>query len=716
MTWQQYWLHQEQSRREQTLALESELRELTAIDPLFQKLERRAKRALRRYLRASVRRATGRILRHHPDGIFRSFSIARRLRRFVLKQCRVRMEIWIGSSGDLEYPELVDTLPALSANSHEARARNLDLARAHNLAPFLAIDYGSNFGALLIYPAQGTMPAYTRVNCSLPDPRKDGKVCQALPIYSEALAGCSALLTPTMEEFRQVVEREQRRRTVEAKIRQMNFRRKQSSVAQEAWMKVCLPETKKLELMRQADLFLDGIAKCPQAVLLHGPPGTGKTLLATTLAEVMGGCHFFRPTLAQLKCPSLGQSAQRVAELWKEVRSNKPAILFLDECDCLLGKRGAAETDAIGMKLVQAFLSEWNGKEEGVWLIGATNRRDRLDGAILSRFATEMEIALPEGAARVEIFQKEMTALRVSGKIPADIGARTVGMSGRNLAMLASKVVAAAYPGEVEARHFYSALQSLRAAGNTQVDEEATWRTLILPQETEEKLRALCALLGNVEAWKARGVSIPTGLLLVGPPGVGKTQIARTLANESGLSFVAATTADLKANFLGQSGNRVKELFGRARASAPGILFLDEIDILTRDRAVSGNDPLLQEVIGQLLQEIDGIRRSTAHVFLLAATNHAGHVDAAIRSRLQEQIEIPLPDLEARVRLLKIFLRSKPVNFPLAGASRSLAQQTEGMSGRDLHNWVARAEHKAVQRAIVRGGPLHFTLTLDDFN
>ena len=188
MTWQQYWQHQEQSRCEQILALESELKGLAPIDAPLRQLERRAKRSLRRYLRASVRRATGRILLHHPDGIFRSFSIARRLRRFVLKQCRVRIEIWIGSSGDLEYPELVDTLPALSGSSHEARARNLDLARAHNLTPFLAVDYGSNFGALLIYPAQGPMAAYTRVICSLPNPRKDGKICQALSLYSEALA------------------------------------------------------------------------------------------------------------------------------------------------------------------------------------------------------------------------------------------------------------------------------------------------------------------------------------------------------------------------------------------------------------------------------------------------------------------------------------------------------------------------------------------------
>ena len=143
---------------------------------------------------------------------------------------------------------------------------------------------------------------------------------------------------------------------------------------------------------------------------------------------------------------------------------------------------------------------------------------------------------------------------------------------------------------------------------------------------------------------------------------------------------------------------------------------MDELDILTRDRAVSGNDALRQEVIGQLLQEIDGIRRSTAHVFLLAATNRVDDVDAAIRSRIQEKIEIPLPNLEARVRLLEIFLYAKPLDFSLAEVSRALADKSHGMSGRDIQNWIARAEQKAVQRAIAQGGPQHFILTFDDLD
>jgi transitional endoplasmic reticulum ATPase len=207
-------------------------------------------------------------------------------------------------------------------------------------------------------------------------------------------------------------------------------------------------------------------------------------------------------------------------------------------------------------------------------------------------------------------------------------------------------------------------------------------------------------------------------LLLEGPAGSGKTQVARTLANESGLTFIAATTADVKANYLGQSGNRVKLLFERARSSAPAILFLDELDVIAPDRAAAGgNDQLTDEIVGQLLQEMDGISARDSHVFLVASSNHIERIDAAIRSRFQEKLIIPMPDYQARIRLLTNLLAGKKIGFSLNDGAVLLADQTkdQAFSGRDLEGWVQSAEQKALLRAMRDGGPENFAIWLEDF-
>jgi SpoVK/Ycf46/Vps4 family AAA+-type ATPase len=260
-------------------------------------------------------------------------------------------------------------------------------------------------------------------------------------------------------------------------------------------------------------------------------------------------------------------------------------------------------------------------------------------------------------------------------------------------------------------------VKSSRKTRNTKVDRAASWDTLVLDSSVLERLKLTCSLLRDAEMWRAKGVTVPRSLLLTGPPGSGKTQIARTLANEGGLGFVAATTADVKANFLGQSGNRVKQLFERARANAPVILFLDELDIIAPAR-MGSNDALTDEIVGQLLQELDGIQSRDSEVFLLAATNHVEQIDRAVLSRFQETLAIPLPDLTGRQRLLTVLLQKKRVAFPLEEGARALAEASEGkgMSGRDLGSWIGRAEQKALLRAIAAGGPEHFALTLADFD
>ena len=174
--------------------------------------------------------------------------------------------------------------------------------------------------------------------------------------------------------------------------------------------------------------------------------------------------------------------------------------------------------------------------------------------------------------------------------------------------------------GTVNAETLAEVTRSKRTIGNNAVDKNATWDKLILNDANKKMLHSACAVFANAEALHAKGISIPRGILLYGPPGTGKTQIARTMANESGLSFIGASTADMKAGYIGQSGQLVKDLFARARNQSPCILFIDEMDIIAPARG-GADDAFTKEIVGQLLQELDGIKSQSGDVFVLAATN-----------------------------------------------------------------------------------------------
>jgi SpoVK/Ycf46/Vps4 family AAA+-type ATPase len=285
-------------------------------------------------------------------------------------------------------------------------------------------------------------------------------------------------------------------------------------------------------------------------------------------------------------------------------------------------------------------------------------------------------------------------------------------MSGRDLQEVAKTTRRIAHPELPALEHLRESISKLRKRRNTQVSSKSKGESLVLDQQTTGRLKLISGLLRDAERWTAQGVSIPRALLLDGPPGTGKTEIARTLGNESGLSFLAATTSDLKANYLGQSRNRVKQLFERARLHSPCILFLDELDIVAPDRSLGGDDPLTREIVGQFLQEIDGVQSYSEHVFLVGATNRSSAIDTAVLSRFNEQLTIPLPDREARIRLLSIFLGGKKLAFPLDNGAVLLADLTEGknLSGRDLKNWVATAERSALLLAINNGGLEHYVI------
>ncbi|GAA4806081.1 ATP-binding protein [Lysobacter hankyongensis] len=485
---------------------------------------------------------------------------------------------------------------------------------------------------------------------------------------------------------------------------------------QQAWAKVALAPAVKTRLISLAAHFAAGSASATRGLLLYGPPGTGKTTIARTFADSMG-CAFFPLSLTDLKSGFIGQSGENVKALWSKARAEPRAVIFVDECEGVFGRRGGVNTDSFVEEIVTAFLAQWDGfeKQTHVWVVGATNRRDLIDPALLSRFEDQLEIGLPDGHQRLEILAGEFARLSIPPPLPAQTEALTAGMSGRDLVSLSRRVAREHGTKQPLSDDTLAAMTAaMRKQGSTATDAGARWDTLILADETLKELKTTAGLLQHADTFRKRGIGVPRGLLLYGPPGTGKTQIARTLANETGLRFIAASTADIKQGFLGQSGQKVRELFERARESAPSLLFIDEIDIVAAARG-GQNDSILTEIVGQLLQEMDGIAAQTQPVFVLAATNRRDQIDAAVLSRLPKQIEIPLPDRDGIVKLLQVMLRDKPLAFDIATGAETLAVRADGKSGRDLRSWVESAEHRAVARAIDAGDPEAIAIELGDF-
>lgn len=470
---------------------------------------------------------------------------------------------------------------------------------------------------------------------------------------------------------------------------------------QRHWADVALPDATLDQILKLVDLFVSGRQPAPKGMLLHGPPGTGKTLIARKLAR-HAGCHFEALGVADLKAAHVGHTGPKVQAIWQRCREHAPAILFIDECESVFARRGGADSDSFGAELVQTFLAEWDGFHAAhgqVLVIGATNRPALLDDAILSRFTASIAIGLPDAAARARILGAELQRAGFALAPDAQVIADSTGLSGRDLHTLVARVAAECVDGTLDNATLLAHLRALRGKGSTAV-ATLGWDDIVLPTATVEEFVGLGKELRNAETLATLGVPVPRGILMVGPPGTGKTQVARILASQSGLAFIALSSADLKAGYLGQSGQRVQAAFERARAQAPCIVFVDELDIVVPARGADGDDAYTREIVGQLLQELDGVASHAGQVFLLAASNHATAIDPALLSRLDRQITIALPDHAARTAIVARLLRGKPLDLDADAAAAWVAERSDGQSGRDLHNWISRAMRRAVRRTL----------------
>ena len=464
----------------------------------------------------------------------------------------------------------------------------------------------------------------------------------------------------------------------------------------------------------------------PKGVLLYGPPGTGKTTIARAVARETRA-HFISVAGPEIIGKFYGDSEKRLREIFQEARAKAPSIIFLDEIDAIGPKRSEVQGE-VEKRVVAQLLSLMDGLggRGQVVVIGATNLPDNLDPALRrpGRFDREVVINPPDAKGRREILEVHTRAMPLMPDVNLDDLARiTHGFVGADLAALAREAgmhrVRSQLPTwtasgrgpsaqemlqlEVGVEDFRAALREVSPSLIRETESDitgASWTEIGGLSEVKAALiEAVEAPLKHPELFAQLRLEPPRGILLAGPPGTGKTLTARAVAKESEANFIAVRGAQFLSRYYGESEKAVRELFRKARASAPCVVFFDEIDALLANRADA--DAVSSRVIGQFLAEMDGIS-SLGNVIILGATNRPESLDPALLrpGRFEQVLEFKLPSESDRAEILGVHLRGRATAGELN--LDALAAKTEGWSGADLEWLVRRAAMLVLQAHLAK--------------
>ncbi len=451
-------------------------------------------------------------------------------------------------------------------------------------------------------------------------------------------------------------------------------------------------------------------------LLLHGRPGVGKTFVAKATAGEFG-LNFVHATTGDLVSSYRGEFARNVEAMFRLATAHVPCVLFFDEFDSIAQRR-EDWPDQESRRTVNQLLQTLEAYREVRALVvaAATNDLDGLDPAVIrpGRFDRHIRVDLPDAAGRAAIFRAKLRDRPTSPDL--DVGLLAARSESLSPAAIARAVEAAALGAlretavggalvRLDTARLLAALTEQGGKDRPAVGAH-TWDDLVLPAAVKAELRQLQVLIERPDEARALGVEPPSGVLLTGPPGTGKTTIARVLAAQTRCSFYPVTAADLTSMWLGESERKVRRLFERARENQPSIVFVDEIDAIASERGASRSfDPQ----VNQLLAEIDGIAGQRG-VLVLAATNRPEQLDPALLrgGRLSRRIEIPPPDLAARTQLLQLQTKA----MPLEGVDlAAVAARTDGYTGADLEALC----QQAALAAMVRTGAGPVTVGRADF-
>ncbi|KAF7422262.1 AAA+-type ATPase [Pleurotus ostreatus] len=465
--------------------------------------------------------------------------------------------------------------------------------------------------------------------------------------------------------------------------------------------------------LTRPDLFRHFGLKPPRGILLHGPPGTGKTHLARAIASSTNS------SVLVINGPELssayhGETEARLRDVFNEAKEKSPCIVILDEVDALAPRREEGAGGEVEKRVVATLLTILDGVEDEsaedqgrVVVIGTTNRPNAIDPALRrpGRFDREIEVGIPDAEDRLAIIevllhrtphsisQDELRAIasRAHGYVGADLSAvvREAGTVAIKRWLASSISADGSTSGPtMELADLVAALPTVRPSAMRSLFVESPpirYADIGGQASVIQKLKeAVEWPLVHPEAFQRLGVKPPKGILLYGPPGCSKTVLARACACESGVNFLAVKGPELLNKFVGESERAVREIFRKARAASPSIIFFDEIDALASSRGTGGDTASSHEgVLTSLLNEMDGVQELLG-VTIIGATNRPDAIDSALMrpGRLDRILYVGPPDQSGREEILRIHTRKMAIDPDTDFVE--LAALTDGCSGAEI--------------------------------
>lgn len=482
--------------------------------------------------------------------------------------------------------------------------------------------------------------------------------------------------------------------------------------------------------LRHPQLFKSIGIKPPKGILMYGPPGTGKTIMARAVANETGA-FFFLINGPEIMSKMAGESESNLRKAFEEAEKNSPSIIFIDEIDSIAPKRDKTNGE-VERRVVSQLLTLMDGMKarSNIVVIAATNRPNSIDPALrrFGRFDREVDIGVPDAAGRLEILKIHTKNMKLADDVDLEaIASETHGFVGADVASLCSEAAMQQIREKMDLidldeetidaevldslgvtmENFRFALGNSNpsALRETVVENvNVTWDDIGGLDEIKAELKETVEYpVLHPDQYQKFGLAPSKGVLFFGPPGTGKTLLAKAVATEVSANFISVKGPELLSMWYGESESNIRDIFDKARAAAPTVVFLDELDSIAKARGGSGAGGdaggASDRVVNQLLTEMDGMN-AKKNVFVVGATNRPDQIDPALLrpGRLDQLIYVPLPDEKARLSILEAQLRNTPLEPGLS--LDEIAKITNGFSGADLSYIVQRSAKFAIKDSI----------------